>query len=71
MIKLNVIMKKKESNRKMEPKDYLVTEISGEYATLTDINTKETLFIALALLPLGTDIGIKLHYEMLEYTIEE
>ena len=64
-------MKKKESNRKMEPKDYLVTEISGEYATLTDINTKETLFIALALLPLVTDIGIKLHYEMLEYTIEE
>ncbi|MGN0697705.1 MAG: hypothetical protein ACI4JV_03045 [Ruminiclostridium sp.] len=55
----------------MEPKDYSVTEISGEYATLTDINTGETLFIALALLPLGTDIGTKLHYEMLEYTIEE
>ena len=33
----------------MEPKDYIITEISGEYATLTE----------------------KLHYEMLEYTIEE
>lgn len=55
----------------MEPKDYSVTEISGEYATLTDRNTGETLFIALALLPFGTDIGTKLHYEMLEYTIEE
>lgn len=54
----------------MEPKDYIVTEISGEYATLTDIVTNETLFIALALLPFGTDIGTKLHYEMLEYTIE-
>ena len=55
----------------MEPKDYIVTEISGEYATLTDRNNGETLFIALALLPLGIDIGTKLHYEMLEYTIEE
>lgn len=71
MIKLNVIMKNEREYWKMEPKDYIVTEISGEYATLTDINTKETLFIALALLPLGTDLGTKLHYEMLEYTIEE
>lgn len=53
----------------MEPKDYIVTEISGEYATLTDIATGETLFIAMALLPLGTDLETKLHYEMLEYTI--
>lgn len=55
----------------MEPKDYVVSQINGEYATLTDINTDETLFIALALLPFGTDIGTKLHYEMLEYTIVE
>ena len=54
----------------MEPKDYIVTDISGEYATLTDIATDDTLFIAMALLPFGTDIGTKLHYEMLEYTIE-
>ena len=55
----------------MEPKDYKVTKIEGEYATLSDLETKEELFIALALLPDGTDIGTKLHYEMLEYTIVE
>jgi hypothetical protein len=55
----------------MEPKDYKVIKIEGEYATLCDLETKEELFIALALLPDGTDIGTKLHYEMLEYTIVE
>lgn len=55
----------------MEPKDYVVVKIEGEYATLRDKETKEDLFIALALLPPGTDIGTKLHYEMLEYTIVE
>lgn len=53
----------------MEPKDYTVIEINGEYATLLDVATKCELFIALALLPEGTDLGTKLHYEMLEYTI--
>ena len=53
----------------MEPKDYTVTKIEGEYATLKDISSGEELFIAMALLPIGTDIGSKLHYEMLEYTI--
>ena len=55
----------------MEPKDNIITEISGEYATLTEKISGETLFIALALLPPGSDIGTKLHYEMLEYTIVE
>ena len=40
----------------MEPKDYIVVKIEGEYATLRDIETKEELFIALALLPAGTDV---------------
>ena len=53
----------------MEPKDYLVIKIEGEYATLRDVETKDELFIALALLPPGTDVGTKLHYEMLEYEI--
>ena len=53
----------------MEPKDYTVAKIEGEYAILKDITTGEELFIAMALLPLGTDVGSKLHYEMLEYTI--
>lgn len=57
----------------MEPKDYIVTRIEGEYAYLRLIGdgSGEELFIALALLPSGTDIGTHLHYEMLEYTIEE
>lgn len=55
----------------MDPKDYLVVKIEGEYATLRDLETKEDLFIALALLPEGTDVGTKLHYELLEYSIIE
>lgn len=62
---------KKESFLNMEPKNYIITEINGEYATLTERISGETLFIALALLPPGSDIGTKLHYEMLEYTIVE
>lgn len=53
----------------MEPKDYVVARIEGEYAILKDATSNEELFIALALLPLGVDIGTRLHYEMLEYTI--
>ena len=54
----------------MEPKDYVVTKIEGEYAYLREMGKAEgtELFIALALLPQGTDEGTKLHYEMLEYT---
>lgn len=53
----------------MEPKDYVIIKIEGEYATLQDVESKEELFIAMALLPAGCDVGTKLHYEMLEYTI--
>ena len=53
----------------MEPKDYTVKKIEGEYATLSDVATGEELFIAMALLPMGTDVGSRLHYEMLEYTL--
>lgn len=55
----------------MEPKDYVVTKIEGEYAYLREMNgmSDTELFIALALLPSGTDVGSKLHYEMLEYTL--
>ena len=55
----------------MEPKDYVVVKIEGEYATLRDEAGGGELFIAMALLPEGTDVGTKLHYEMLEYTIRE
>ena len=53
----------------MEPKDYTVSRIEGEYAYLKDDVSGNEVFIALALLPEGTDIGTKLHYEMFEYTI--
>ncbi len=53
----------------MEPKDYIVQKIEGEYATLTEVKTGEELFIALALLPQGVDIGSRLHYEMFSYTL--
>ncbi len=53
----------------MEPKDYTVVRIEGEYAILRDVTDGEELFIAMALLPLGVDIGSRLHYEMLEYTL--
>ena len=52
----------------MEPRDYTVTKIEGEYAYLED-DTKNELFIALALLPAGIDVGTRLHYEMFEYSI--
>lgn len=53
----------------MEPKSYTVSKIDGEYAYLRDNDTQDELFIALALLPIGTDVGSKLRYEMLEYTL--
>lgn len=53
----------------MDPKNYTVVRIEGEYAILKDDQTHEELFIAMALLPLGVDIGTRLHYEMLEYSI--
>ncbi len=55
----------------MEPKDYTVVKIEGEYAYLREDGTNGDcdVFIALALLPLGVDIGTRLHCEMFEYTI--
>lgn len=55
----------------LEPKDYIVSKIDGEYAYLkrTDEDCSEELFIAMALLPAGIDIGTRLHYEYMEYTV--
>ena len=57
----------------MEPKDYTVVRIVGEYAYLhaDGEDADEELFIAMALLPLGVDVGTRLHYEMLSYTVIE
>jgi hypothetical protein len=53
----------------MEPKDYKVIAIEGEYAILSDVITSDKVFIAMALLPPSVDIGSLLHFEMFEYTL--
>lgn len=53
----------------MEPKDYTVSRIEGEYAYLADCESGEEIFIALALLPMGTTLGSRLHCEMFAYTL--
>ena len=54
----------------METKHFTVTKIEGEYAYLTEKETGEELFIALALLPLGTDFGSHILYENFGFAIE-
>lgn len=54
----------------MEPKDYIVSRIEGEYAYLRDVETGNEVFIALTLLPVGADVGSKIHREMFEYSMK-
>jgi hypothetical protein len=56
--------------KSMEEKHFRVSSVAGEYATLTDLSSGEELFIALALLPPGTDIGTYLLYRDLTFEIE-
>lgn len=49
--------------------DYVVKRIEGEYCYLENVENGEEIFIAIALLPHGVDIGTKIHEEMFEYTI--
>ncbi len=55
----------------MGPYEYIVSDIRGEYAylTRTDVSDSEEFMIALILLPHGSDIGVKIKYENLEYSI--
>jgi hypothetical protein len=53
----------------MEVKYYTVIRIEGEYAYTREDGTAEELFIAMALLPLGADIGTRLRYENFEFSI--
>lgn len=57
----------------MEPREYTVIRIDGEYAYLREDGhgEEDDLFIAMALLPPGTDVGTHLHYECLTYTVAE
>ena len=54
----------------METKFYIISKIEGEYATLTDEKSGEELFIAMALLPFGCDLGDRLKYENFEFSLE-
>lgn len=54
----------------MEPKDYILDRIEGEYAYLRDILTGDEIFIALALLPEGADVGSDIHFECFEYSLK-
>ena len=55
----------------MLEKDYIVIKIEGEYAYLRDESgeCEEDVFIALAHLPAGCDVGTCLHYENFTYEI--
>lgn len=54
----------------METKHYILTRIEGEYAYLKDTESDNEIFIAMALLPEGADIGSKIKCEMFCYTLE-
>jgi len=53
----------------METKYYTLSRIDGEYAYLKDTESENEIFIALALLPAGADIGSRIKCEMFEYTL--
>ena len=53
----------------METKIYKIMRIDGEYAYIED-ESGEELFIAMALLPIGSDIGSTLKYENFEFSLE-
>ena len=55
----------------MEEKICIVTRIDGEYAYLKEEGSvgSDELFIALALLPPGVDVGSRLSYEFPGFTL--
>ena len=55
----------------MDKRIFTLNRIEGEYAYLSDNETGEELFIAMALLPAGADVGTMLQYENFEFRIAE
>lgn len=55
----------------MNNKKFTLAKIDGEYAYLSPIDGGEEIFIALALLPLGADIGTTLICENFSFSICE
>ena len=55
----------------MDGKIFKLTKIEGEYAYLAPIEGGEEVFIALALLPVGADVGTMLICESFQFSIYE
>lgn len=53
----------------MDTKIFVVSRIEGEYAYIKECNSSEELFIALALLPNGVDVGSRLLHNGAELEI--
>ncbi len=53
----------------MEEKFYVLDRIEGEYAYLKELSEGGEIFIAMALLPQGADVGSKIKCEMFEYSL--
>ncbi|RKJ06635.1 chorismate--pyruvate lyase [bacterium D16-54] len=55
----------------MGPFEYIIEQIDGDYAQLrrTDEPDQERKLVARALLPENIEEGMRLRYEMFEYTI--
>ena len=53
----------------MDNRVYTVTRIEGEYAYIAAEEGGEELFIAMALLPIGVDVGSRLEYCFPEFTL--
>jgi len=57
----------------MEPREYIVVRLDGDYAQLqrTDIDSAELTLVARALLPEEIEEGTRLHWEAFSYSILE
>ncbi|MCD8383226.1 MAG: chorismate--pyruvate lyase [Clostridiales bacterium] len=55
----------------ISPKEYVVAQITGDYAFLrrTDVLSDQLNQVALALLPEGLEVGSRLRWELFAYTL--
>ncbi|MCD7753734.1 MAG: chorismate--pyruvate lyase [Clostridiales bacterium] len=55
----------------ISPKEYVVAQITGDYAMLrrTDAPSDQLNQVALALLPEGLEVGSRLRWELFTYTL--
>ena len=64
-------IKEKRERIFMGKRIFTITKIEGDYAYLSSTEDGEELFIALALLPIGADLGSTLEYENFEFSLCE